>query len=377
MQEHSPFENTDADATWEWCRLNQVPGIRYSHIKLLSILCEGNIFKLNTLSINQLLSAGLSAAQADKFKKIEQPFSHIVQGWLDKDSRHFVLPYTHPSYPQQLREITSPPLVLYGFGNSELLTQKQIAIVGSRNPSVSGKSSAFSLSQQLAQIGWVITSGLALGIDTQAHQGALTESNSTIAVLGTGIDIVYPRRNIELYRNIVACGGCIVSEMPFQTPPLPKNFPRRNRIISGLSEGVVVVEAQVKSGSLVTAKLGLEQNKEIFAVPGSINNPMSKGCHLLIKQGAKLVEQVADINEEFSFFEANQSQNVTKTMQKKSKQRLATDQLLASVGYEATSLDVVAQRSGLTITDVTVKLLEYELRGLVAPVPGGYIRLGE
>ena len=214
------------------------------------------------------------------------------------------LPITHADYPAQLKQITKPPLLLYIRGDLNCLHLPQIAVVGSRRMTAGGNNHARSWANYLAQHGFTITSGLALGIDASAHRGALqgsslqAERGKTIGVMATGIEHIYPARNTQLAQQIIDGGGALVTEFPLGTQPRPAHFPQRNRIISGLSLGVLVVEAAVKSGSLITAKYALEQNREVFAIPGSINNPQSKGCHQLIKQGATLVESVTDIVDE-------------------------------------------------------------------------------
>ena len=235
------------------------------------------------------------------------------------------------------------------------------------------------------QAGLVITSGLALGIDASAHKGALTSNASTIAVVATGLDKVYPARHRTLAQQIIFHDGAIISEFLPGTLPKAGHFPKRNRIISGLSIGVLVVEAELKSGSLITARCALEQNREVFSIPSTINNPQAKGCHWLIKQGAKLVEEVADIVGELTFLDTNTlelkqykcSQGVVNKAidQKKQNKGLCVDELLASVGFEVTPVDKVVFRSKLPIEEVLTRLTLLELSGLVAAVPGGYLRL--
>jgi DNA processing protein len=199
----------------------------------------------------------------------------------------------------------------------------------------------------------------------------------TIAVLGTGIDQIYPRRHYELAARIIENNGTIISEFAPETPVRPDNFPRRNRIISGLSVGTLIIEAAIKSGSLITARYALEQDREVFAVPGNINNPLSQGCHYLIKQGAKLVACVEDINDEFQNLKIWKESESAKKLQINATESLASDLLLDSVDFEVTPLDVVAERSGIPVAQVMSQLLEYELRGLVTAVSGGYLKLGE
>jgi DNA processing protein len=296
-----------------------------------------------------------------------------------------IITYDDPLYPRLLKQIYDPPLVIFIQGNKKLLNQSQIAIVGSRSASASGRDTAFELTQQLVKAGLVITSGLALGIDAVAHKGALTSNASTIAVVATGLDKVYPARHRALAQQIITHNGAIISEFLPGTLPKAGHFPKRNRIISGLSVGVLVVEAALKSGSLITARCALEQNRDVFSIPSTINNPQAKGCHWLIKQGAKLVEDVADIVEELTIDNKSglqlkkqkESQEiVNKEIDKKSKNNnLCVDELLASVGFEITPVDKVVFRSKLPIEEVLTRLTILELNGLVAAVPGGYLRL--
>nr|WP_206486306.1 DNA-processing protein DprA [Thalassotalea sp. G2M2-11] len=292
--------------------------------------------------------------------------------------------YQDPSYPQLLKQIYDPPLVLFVKGNIELLNCQQIAIVGSRNASIHGRETAVRFAQEFAAQGIVVTSGLALGIDAYAHKGVVDKQKATIAVTATGIDTIYPARNKALAKKIIEQGGAIVSEFLPQTPARAGHFPKRNRIISGLSQGVVIIEAALKSGSLITARCALEQNREVFAVPGNIQNPQVKGCHWLIKQGAKLVEEVADIVDEIKVTAKNSlhlGRNISGNKEKETPAEktcdrgLCNDALLASVGYEITPVDTVVSRSKLPIDVVLTRLTILELRGLVSAVPGGYLKL--
>jgi DNA processing protein len=294
-----------------------------------------------------------------------------------------IITFDHPHYPKRLKEIYDPPLMLFVKGNSQLLNQLQIAIVGSRNASIQGRRSAYQFAQELSEHNVVITSGLALGVDAHAHKGVVDNKNQTIAVIATGLDICYPSRHKQLANSIIENGGAIISEFLTGTPPKPGHFPKRNRIISGLSEGVLIIEAAMKSGSLITARCALEQNREVFALPGNINNPQVKGCHWLIKQGAKLVDELADIIEEMNFPTENGlnlqgKRNRNKEKEKESKescdQDLCKDSLLASVGYEITPVDTVVSRSKLPTDVVLTRLTMLELRGLVSAVPGGYLK---
>lgn len=282
-------------------------------------------------------------------------------------------------YPKRLKEIYDPPLVLFVKGNVELLTKPQLALVGSRNATVSGLEIAQQFAKTLSDT-FVITSGLALGIDARAHRGALNNHAYTIAVVATGLDQVYPARHKVLQKDIVQNLGLIVSEFAPGVAPKAGHFPKRNRIISGLSLGVLVVEASLKSGSLITARCALEQGREVFAIPSSIYNIQAKGCHWLIKQGAKLIEECADIIEEFDIvfsdgLNLTQTKEKDKPTEKSKEQDLCNDPMLASVGYEITPIDVVVSRSKLPTDVVLTQLTMLELKGLVSAVPGGYLKL--
>ncbi len=288
-------------------------------------------------------------------------------------------------YPHLLKQIYDPPLVIFIQGNKQLLNQTQIAIVGSRSASANGRETALTLAQQLSEIGLVITSGLALGIDSAAHKGALISNAGTIAVVATGLDKVYPARHKVLAQQIISNKGAIISEFLPGTLPKAGHFPKRNRIISGLSIGVLVVEAALQSGSLITARFALEQNRDVFSIPSAINNPQAKGCHWLIKQGAKLVEDLADIVNELTFLnepspdkaKPEKTQGIVNKEidQKDHNNNLCADELLASVGFEVTPVDKVVSRSKLPIEEVLTRLTLLELSGKVAAVPGGYLRL--
>jgi len=295
-----------------------------------------------------------------------------------------IISYDHDDYPIQLKQIFDPPLLLFVKGNSKLLNQPQIAIIGSRNASIYGRENAYQFSKVLSQSGLVVTSGLALGIDAHAHKGAVDSQCSTIAVIATGIDQVYPSRHKLLVNDIIHNNGLIVSEFFPKVPPKAGHFPKRNRIISGLSCGVVVIEATMKSGSLITARCALEQDRDVFAIPGNIQNPQIKGCHWLIKQGAKLVDEVADIMDELSVATKNSlnltiNQNRNKEKEEASEKNclegLFNDPLLASVGYEITPVDTVISRCKLPTDVVLTRLTMLELTGLVSAVPGGYLKM--
>jgi len=288
-----------------------------------------------------------------------------------------------PDYPALLAQIPAPPPLLYVHGNTAVLSEPQLAMVGSRNPTASGQQTATGFARHLSAAGLVITSGLALGIDAASHQGALDAGNATIAVMGTGLDRVYPARHRDLARQI-AEQGALVSEFPVGTPPLAENFPRRNRIISGLSLGTLVIEAALRSGSLISARYAGEQGREVFAIPGSIHNPLARGCHQLIRQGAKLVETAADVIEELGALAqlcAGQPQPADpagQAGQVGDTRELAEDylQLIDYIEYDSTSIDQLVTRSGLTPAEVSSMLLQLEMSGYIASSPGGlYNRL--
>ncbi|WP_289032039.1 DNA-processing protein DprA [uncultured Paraglaciecola sp.] len=369
--------NDDEKALINWLILSQIP--RFGVSRWLKFYSKFNI------NLAELLSS--SAETLDEFGFNQQQISAIttpnrqlidksLQWFYDKEQR-FLIHFAHSKYPYLLKQIPSAPPVLFGYGRCDLLSSYQLSMVGSRNPTPQGKESAKRFAHLLCESGWIVTSGLAMGIDGLSHQGALIGERSTIAVLGTAIDKMYPRRHIKLAEQILEHDGVIISEFAPGSLSRPENFPRRNRIISGLSLGVLVVEAAIKSGSLITARYALEQNREVLAIPGNIQNPLAAGCNLLIQQGAKLVTCIEDILEEFPQVNDLLANSNEDKLKKKSFQSLASDKLLDSVDFEVTPLDIVAQRSGIEVTEVMSKLLEFELRGLVTSVPGGYIKLGE
>lgn len=330
----------------------------------------------------------LSEAACDAIQQVRSEGEHsalVAQvrtdvRWARENNVH-LLDVDSEKYPSLLREISRPPPLLYVKGNVCALSLPQVAIIGSRNPTPTGRTTAQDFAGELAASGFAITSGLALGIDVAAHQGALRAHGKTIAVLGTGIDQIYPLRHQQIAADIIATGGALVSEFPIGTSPQPVNFPQRNRIISGLTCATLVVEAATKSGSLITARCALQQNREVLAIPGSIHNPLSRGCHALIKDGAKLVESAADIVEELKGFLSLKWQEVDldrPVRQASLDEELATHSdeatVLAQLGYEATSLDVLVERTGLEVGDIMACLLTMELRGLVANMGSGYMR---
>ena len=300
--------------------------------------------------------------------------------WLDADPNHHILTIDDPRYPPLLKEINDPPLLLFVKGQIDTLALPSIAMVGSRDATPTGLKHSYEFAQQLAAKGIVVASGLAAGIDGAAHSGALAAVNQqglcTLGVMGTGVDIIYPKRHSKLYQDIQH-HGCIVSEFWPDTKPFSGNFPKRNRIISGLSLGTVVIEASRRSGSLITARLAMEQGREVFALPGSILSHQSQGCHDLIKTGAKLVDCIEDVLEELpSIFQFHLEEVKSRHhISQEPDVDLPFSKLLASVGYEATAIDAIVEHSGATIDQVLEQLLELELQGWIAAVPGGYVKL--
>jgi len=322
-----------------------------------------------------VFSAGYSAVRSVIGAKADLLFDFSDPAAVDRNiewSRqpgNRILTLADADYPPSLLEIADPPPLLYVRGNPALLLQPGLAIVGSRNATPQGNQTAESFARKLAATGLTIVSGLALGIDAAAHRGALAAAGNTIAVIGTGPDRIYPARNRELALEI-AERGAIVSEFPIGTPALAANFPKRNRLIAGLSRGVLVVEAATESGSLITARLAADQGREVFAIPGSIHSPVARGCHRLIKQGAKLVETAADVLEELTISIASTSPAAPRPI-------IDEHPLLAALGHDPANLDELVARTGQAADQLLITLLELELSGQIAPLPGNrYQRLG-
>lgn len=282
--------------------------------------------------------------------------------WLatDDEAPRRLLSVGDPDYPASLLQTADPPLLLYAMGRVDLLKAPSIAVVGSRNPTPQGLENARAFATAFSQAGLTIVSGLALGIDGAAHEGALGGPGSTLAVVGTGLDRVYPRRHLALARRIAA-EGLIVSEYPLGTPPLAGHFPQRNRVIAGLARGTLVVEAAMQSGSLITARLAVEAGRDVFAIPGSIHSPQARGCHALIKQGAKLVDSAADVLEELCVSAPARAPEPTPP---------AAAPLLEALGHDPITLDALSARLGESPAALSAQLLELELSGDVARLPG-------
>jgi DNA processing protein len=333
----------------------------------------GSVGGLCNADRGSLLAAGLTPDQSRQLKEPVDAHLRHAADWAKQDGNR-VLAWTNPDYPTLLRQIPDPPPVLFVRGRAELLGRPQLAIVGSRRATAGGCTNAQRFARDLAAGGFVITSGLAAGIDTAAHRGALSIEAETIAVCGTGLDQVYPSRNRKLAEQI-AVDGALVSEFPPGCGPRAFRFPRRNRVISGLATGTLVVEAGWRSGALITARLAATQGREVFALPGSINNPMARGCHRLIRQGVTLVETAGDIVAELGgllgtltpLIEQNAETPVGETAIAKE----PSFSLLQEMGWDPVSVDELVARSGLTAAEVSSMLVALELAGRVEPLVGG------
>jgi len=318
--------------------------------------------------------AGLPAAAREFLSTAAAASNSAERAWLEKPGHH-VVPFTDPHYPGLLRATDRQPMALYVVGNVDALNEPQLAIVGSRNPTPQGRDTAHELSEYLAERGLAITSGLASGIDSAAHRGALAAQGITLAVLGSGIDVVYPRSNRSLSLEIRQ-EGALISEFPLGTPPRRENFPQRNGIIAGLSLGTLVVEAARRSGSLITARQAVSYGREVFAIPGSIHSPLSRGCHELIRQGAKLTETAHDILSELNFsafFEGRSHAATGRNLAVPLELGMDKDHkiLLDALGFDPADLDVLVVRTGFKPEAVSSMMLILELEGHVQAAPGG------
>ncbi len=360
-----------------WLRLSLTPGIgSAAGRKLLAAFgLPADVFRQTPGALQQLATEAQVQALLREPEELPALLDKTLE-WLQRTDSHGatrrILTLGDTGYPASLLETADPPLMLYLLGAPQFdLTQldRSIAIVGSRNPTAQGAETARAFARAFGEAGISVVSGLALGVDGAAHTGALEAGGgpdrlATVAVVGTGLDRVYPARHRELAHRIAA-QGLIVSEYSLGTPPLNQNFPKRNRIIAGLSRGTLVVEAALRSGSLITARFAAEQGREVFAIPGSIHSPQSRGCHALIRQGAKLVESVGDVLEELRFDAAPAPSLGTEAAD-------ASDPgLLGEMGFDPVSLDALCARTGYSAAELQARLLELELDGRVARLPGG------
>ncbi len=350
--------------------------IHFPPHKFLSWLAHFNrIDELFLAPIEQLQSLGITTKAIYTLKNPDWKTIEREMTW-GLQAERTIITYDDPEYPALLKEIPDPPLVLYLRGNKAALAQMQIGMVGARNASTGGLKNAMQFAGELAQAGFVITSGLALGIDGASHKGALNANGITIAVCGTGLNYVYPSSHKQLAEKLLAQNGALLSEFMTDEKPHAHNFPRRNRIISGMSIGVLVIEAALKSGSLITARLANEFGRDVFAIPGNIHHPLSRGCHHLIRQGAKIVEKVDDILDEFKQLDlaVSRCSRVTTTTSL-APLTLECEQLLNYIDYEMTPMDVIVLRSRLTTSQISSILLILELNGYIETITGGYIRV--
>lgn len=368
--------NISTEELAAWIRLLGTDGIGSGTARnLLSIFgLPQYIFSTPLAQLEKVVSGKVAKALVlPPSQKVLTQIEKTIAWQLEPGNRLITL--ADPDYPAALLEIPDPPALLYVKGQIALLSRPAIAIVGSRNATRQGCRDAEKFAETLGNGGWTIISGLALGIDAAAHAGGLATSASTIAVIGTGADIVYPSRNHALAHKI-AEEGCIISEYPLGTAALGSNFPRRNRIISGLSRGVLVVEAAAKSGSLITAHVALEQGRDVFAIPGSIHSPLSRGCHKLIREGAKLVETAQDILEELPAIASFISPRGDDL--KAEEPDRDADIVLSALGFDLLDIDTLCERLDMNIAELSTVLLSMEMDGLVALLPGGlYQRLAK
>ena len=355
----------------DWLTISHWPKISYQRLMHLmrAFPSTKDFFEATT---DEWLEAGASKADIAIFKTRDDARVEANLTWA-QGRNQTILTLDDVRYPSLLKEMTDPPLVLYVRGSVACLQQPQVALVGSRHASSYGKDNAFHFAQALAAQGYAVTSGLARGIDAAAHEGALQRNGVSIGVIGSGFNHFYPKAHLALAEQMIDAGGAVLSEFSINAAPEPRNFPRRNRIIAGLSLGVLVVEAAMRSGSLITARLALEMGREVFAVPGSIHSPLAKGCHSLIKQGAKLVESAEDILDELGYRMAPSVANNTNNTDGAGREKSL---LLSHLGHEIIDIDTLSIRSGLTVETVSAMLLTFELDGIVASLPGGcYQRL--
>lgn len=355
----------DADEFDAWFRLLETPGLGREGVRRL-LAAFGSAVQVQHASQAaraQVVGPLLAQALDSESEALPQRLS-AAHDWLAGGEARRVLCIGDADYPSLLLQTPDPPLLLYVQGRIELLDRRSLAIVGSRNASPQGLDNARAFAAHLSRQGWTIVSGLAFGIDGAAHEGGLDGTGSTVAVVGTGLDRVYPARHRALAHRI-ALAGVLVSEFAPGTPPLPPHFPMRNRIIAGLARGTLVVEAALQSGSLITARQAAEYGREVFAVPGSIHSPLSRGCHRLLRQGAKLVESADDILEEL------QGQAVPAQAAAETAPGGHRDPILEALGHDPATLDALCARTGWSAQELSARLLELELEDRVARLPGG------
>lgn len=362
-----PLDNLTPEEARSWLRLAFTPGVPLASQRKLLTAYGSPQAALDAVEHDERLRDSVVAAALRQAKGASAEDAALA--WLEAPGHHLVV-LADPRYPPQLLQIHDPPTALFVRGNPAWLSTPSIAIVGSRNATLQGCRDAHALAHQLSGAGLTIVSGLARGIDAAAHEGGLREAGSSVAVMGTGPDRTYPKANAGL-AQVLEAKGCLVTEFPLGMPQLKSNFPRRNRLISGLALGVLVVEAARESGSLITTRCALEQGRDVFAVPGSIHAPMSKGCHHLLRQGAKLVECADDVLAEFGFLAPGEA------IGEADAQPPETDSFLNAVRYAPTSIDEIADATGLQAGEVAARLTRLELAGRLDVHPGGRYSLRE
>jgi len=352
-----------------WLSLSLVPGLTPAALRRL-IAKFGSPDELLSRSPAQIAQVAGDAARAALGRGPDPKQFESTLAWARTPGCH-VVPLDDPRYPPLLREIVDPPLVLYARGRVELLQSPAIAVVGSRAATTQGCRNATAFARALSDAGLCIVSGMAQGIDAAAHRGGIDGRGASIAVLGTGIDRVYPARNAELARELSE-RGLLVTEFPLGAPPMPAHFPRRNRIISGITRGCLVVEAALASGSLITARMAADQGRDVLAIPGSIHSTHSKGCHHLIKQGAKLVECAQDVLDELG----GEWQATLSLRTDAERSDLSPDarSLLDAIGFDPSGIDAVAEQLSLPVEQVTAVLLELELAGAIEMLAGARVQ---
>jgi DNA processing protein len=374
VQDTDPIPASRLAVLTDWLRLDGARGVglHTAHRLLQAFGSPRAIFQAGHAALAAQVGPALARTLCAPPSRMTLDRIDTTLAWLRMPSHH-VLALGDAAYPQALANIPDPPLLLYIKGRIDLLARPKLAIVGSRNATVQGKANAHAFAAALSGAGVCVVSGLALGIDAAAHEGALRGTGSTLAVVGTGADLFYPARNRGLAERI-ADQGCIVSEYALGTPPAGGNFPRRNRIISGLSCGVLVVEAAAQSGSLITARVAAEQGREVFALPGSIHAPLARGCHQLIRDGARLVETVNEL------FEAMQvsplvsaPSSATATGNVLPTETDCTD-LLTQLGHAPLDVDELLERTGTNIGQLSMGLLALEMAGMIERLPGGKVQ---
>ena len=322
--------------------------------------------ELFVLTRDQLEQLGLPKAIAHAISNFDMGQIEADLLWQNSPG-HFLCTWADTNYPDLLKEIHDPPPVLYAKGSWDVFQQPMLAMVGSRKPSILGGETAYRFAFELAEKTITIVSGLALGIDAHAHKGCLDAKGKTIAVMGTGIDLIYPYRHRQLADKIME-SGLLLSELPLKSPPMAGHFPRRNRIISGLSLATLVVEAAVRSGSLITARMALEQNRDVLAIPGSIYNSQSQGCHYLLQQGATLAVSSQDVLDVLGIKSPQKSEVCAQGLAREN------NNLVKCLGFETTTVDQLIARTGFSVEKVVCDLVDLELQGIVKAVPGGYMR---